>query len=133
MPFPLKPAQTTSKTASKGRGLSLFTEAEALSCVILRADKIYSIDENGANSTFVFWIIKIRDSYGNPYEWRDFSLSSNPGRPAIANAIKIHLTENVYQLPYNGAIENAENVLHTVTVGDADEGVNDTVKGALDA
>ena len=127
MPFPLKVTQSTSK------GLSLFTESEASACVILRVDKINSIDENGANSTFEFWVIKVRDSYGNEYEWRDFSLSSSPGRSAIASAIQIHLTGNVYQLPYNQAIENEDNILHTVTVGDADEGVNDTVKGALDA
>ena len=55
MPFPLKVAHST------GKGLSLFTEAAVLRSTISRADKIYSVDEAGGNSTFQFWILKIRD------------------------------------------------------------------------
>jgi|15BtaG_2_1085339.scaffolds.fasta_scaffold04445_3 hypothetical protein len=122
MPFPLK------VTHSTGKGLSLFTEAAVFRSTISRADKIYSVDEAGGNSTFQFWILKIRDEYRNDYEWRDFSLPSNPSKSSIADAIIEHLTTNVFQLPYNEYIENQENILHTVTVGDGDEGVGGTVK-----
>ena len=131
MPFPTKPAQTVSKTASLGRGLSLFTTDEVNRCVIKRADKIYSIDENGGNSTYLFWIIKVKDHYSNEYEWRDFSLPSNPNKRDIGLAIELHLTTNVYQLPYNTVIEDQDGKLHTVTVGDGAEGVDGTGREAI--
>ena len=59
MAFPLKISETTNL---QNRGLSLFTEEEARSCIILRADKIYSIESDGGNSTFVYWVLKVGDS-----------------------------------------------------------------------
>jgi len=129
--FPSRPIQTTS--GSKGRGLNLFTEGAVMRSVITRADKIYSVDENGDNSTFLFWMFSIRDQYSNSYEWRDFSLGTSPTKYDIATAIKLHLTLNVFQLPYSAIIETASNYRHTVTVGDGDEGVGDTVQEVINS
>jgi hypothetical protein len=129
--FPSKPIQTTS--GSKGRGLNLFTEDAVMRSSIKRADKIYSVDENGDNSTFLFWMFIIKDQYMNTYEWRDFALTSSPTKKDIATSIKLHLMTNVYQLPYNTIIESAANYRHTVTVGDGDEGVGGTVQEAINS
>jgi len=118
---------------SSAKGLSLFTGAEADRCSIKRADRIYSIDELGNNSTFRFWIFKVRDSYKNHYEWRDFTLSTTATVVGIADAIKTHLTTNVDQVPYEQYIEKNEGILHTITVGDGDQGVGDTIYEALNA
>ena len=83
---------------SPAKGLALFADAEADRCSIKTADKVYSIDELGGNSTFRFWIFKVRDSY---------------------------------QVTYEQYIEKSEGILHTITVGDGDEGVGNTIYEAL--
>ena len=44
-----------------------------------------------------------------------------------------HVTANIYKLPYYEAIEDEDDILHTVTVGDGDEGVGERVKNAVNA
>ena len=130
MPFPLKNNQNTQGTT---RGISLFTSDEAHKCRIERADKVYSVNENGANSAFEFWIFNISDAYSNTYEWRDLTLSETATLADIGEAIVDHLTTSVYQATYNEYIENDHGILNTITVGNGDEGVDGTVKEAVDA
>ena len=130
MPFPLKVSEGTNL---QNKGLSLFTEAQVHACIIERADKIYSIDSDGGNSTFIYWVFKISDELSNEYEWRDFTLSVSASLSDIGDAIVEHVTANIYKLPYYEAIEDEDDILHTVTVGDGDEGVGERVKNAVNA
>lgn len=128
MAFPLKISETTNL---QNRGLSLFTEEEARSCIILRADKIYSIESDGGNSTFVYWVLKVSDDFSNEYEWRDFTLSVSASLSDIGDAIVAHVNANIYKLPYYEGIEDEDDTLHTVTVGDSNQGVGERVKNAV--
>ena len=130
MPFPLKISETTDAVR---KGLSLFTESEVHDSVILRADRIYSLDSDGGSSTFVFWIFKIQDELSNEYEWRDFTLSVSASLSDIGDAIVSHATASLYKLPYDEGIEKQAGILHTVTTGGSSQGVNGRVKEAVDA
>ena len=115
-------------------GLSYFTEEEALASEITRADRVYWIDEDGANSTFVYWIFEIKDDLGNLYEWRDFSLSGTSyDLGDIGVSVVTHIRNNLYKLNYPSTIEDQEGVFNSVTVGDGDEGVGMRIKEAVNS
>ena len=75
-----------------GSGQGLFSEAEADACLIVYTKKI------SFNSVFNHWEMKVRDTLGNTYTWKDFRLAEGASKSVVKASIKTHLTENVTKI-----------------------------------
>ena len=106
-------------------GLSKFTEEDADNCVLLKATKVNHIVNGSSN--FQNWIIQVKDSNHNTYEWRDYNLSSGASKTSIRTAIIEHLTNNVDKIPVTQLNEIASN-LNSSTEGSSSEGVGSTLR-----